>query len=390
MSQLLLLITISFLSLTTFAADTTSFHKRFEIQTNQNGEKIIVDKSLLENVSMENYIRNLASYLMVTDSTMGQIPTCKGAEYEKPDPKTMESFAKAFEWLKKMNVGKLLTEEKFLKFLNELGNLADQHTRDPDYVIMANLDNPTYFYKQEFGKFLGRQLKKLIKNQLELASYTKIITFIADDYIQHIVNKKTYHQNMLSYYLEVVPAEELGFTELEKNRARASIADSRLSFGFKGFSESKKIKRNFNRYGADQWEKYDKNSENRWEKHAEKFDARIEKIDSFFSIASYKNSPITINLSVKKDRTDDKPSFAYDDECPNFLYEVRKNYELIRVALGMSPVPYSGKLFTLFKSKYQPQAMSEGLYSAYLESTQQEEKNSNVQKQSMNPLLSDI
>ncbi len=368
--------------------DLTHFNERFEVRTNEANERIIVSKTILDKVSIETYVRNLASFLMEAElSAPFALPTCQGVAYEKPDPKAMESFERAFDWLKKTNVGKLLTEEKFLKFLNELSKLSDEYTKDPDYVIMANLDNPTYFYKKQFGKFLSGQLKKLIKNQLELASYVKILTFIADDYTRHILNKKTYHQNMLAFYLESVPAEQLGLTELDKNRALSSIADSRLSFGIKGMSESRKIKKDFDSYGYKKWEKSSMDAEKRWNKHANLFDSRLEKQTSGFSLVSHGQSPIVVNTGVKKDKSNDRPSYVFDKECPEFVYDMRKNYEFIRIALGMSPIPYSSRLFTIFKSRYQSQAMSEGSYSAYLEAIGQAEVKEFILKQSMNPLL---
>lgn len=390
MQKIFILIVLMLLPKITLATDfdLTQFHERFEIKTNEANEKIIVSKTLLDKVSIETYVRNLASFLMEAEmSAPFALPTCQGVAYEKPDPKAMESFEKAFDWLKKTNVGKLLTEEKFLKFLGELAKLSDEYTKDPDYIIMANLDNPTYFYKKQFGKFLGNQLKKLIKNQLELASYVKLITFVADDYTRHVLNKKTYHQNILAFYLESVPSDQLGLTEQEKNRALSSIADSRLSFGFSGMSKSKKIKNNFDSYGYDLWAKSSVDAEKRWNKHQGLFDSRLEKQTSVFSVVSHGQSPIVVNLGVKKDKSSDKPSYVYDKECPDFVYEMRKNYEFIRIALGMSPIPYSSRLFTVFKSKYQPQAMSEGSYAGYLEATGDAETKAVIQKQSMNPLL---
>lgn len=388
MKRIFLFIGLLFFSSTTFAIDLTHYHRRFELQINQAGERVIVDKTILENISLEAYIKNLADYLMEAQLNRPyDLPACKGVEYERPDPNAYRNFERAFEWLKKTNIGKLLTDEKFIKFLKDLQLLADQYTKDPDYVVMANLDNPTFFYSKQFGKFLQKQIRSLIKSQLELAPYAKVITYISDDYIRLILAKKNYHQNILRFYLEASTANELGLTELEINRALSSIEDSRLSFGFSGIRDSRKIKKDFDGYGFKRWEKSEKDAEKRWTKHEKLFDSRLDRLTSTFSLVSYSESPIIINNGNKKDRGNDRPSYTYDKECPKFVYTMRKNYELIRVVLGMSPVPYSSRLFSLFKSRYQPQAMSEAALVGYFESTGRAEEAAIIQKQSINPLL---
>ena len=69
MKYFLLLIALSFTSKISFAqADLSHFKNRFEIKINQDNEKIIVDKSLVKDLSMDNYIKNLATYLTAEDA----------------------------------------------------------------------------------------------------------------------------------------------------------------------------------------------------------------------------------------------------------------------------------------------------------------------------------
>src|SRR4051812_42472324 len=97
--------------------DLSHYKNRFEIQMNTEKEKIIIDKSILENLSIEVYIKNLATYLAVSDTDFeNETFACKGFEYEKPDLELSKSYAKALEWMKKTDIGKLLVDEKFLKF----------------------------------------------------------------------------------------------------------------------------------------------------------------------------------------------------------------------------------------------------------------------------------
>ncbi len=368
--------------------DLSHFKNRFELKVNETGEKIIVDKSLLEDLSIETYVRSLATYLTAADAEpIDVLPACKGYEYEKPDPELMKSFSKAFDWMKKSNLGAMLVDPKFLKFLNDVDLETKKVINDPQFVVVANLDNSTYFYKKAFIKYLSNKLQDLAKSYFNSTVFLKPVTYVADDYANFIVHKKMYHQNILSYYLETMKPEDLGLTEIEKKRALSSILDSRLSFGFGGYWESRKIKNNFDEHGFNKLQESDKGAEKRWSKHANIFDERIYKVNSIFSGALFGADPIIINLGSKKEKTDDKPSLAFDEKCPEFLYESRRRFEFARVALGMASIPYSGQLFSLVKSKYQPQALSEGMYYGYLESTNQYDKKEAVLKQSMNPLL---
>lgn len=388
MKFLLFILLISVIPNISLAQNLGPYQNRFEIQVNEDGERLIVDKTILENVSIETYIKNLAKYLKPDDLNMAfNIPSCKGVSYEKPDLKLMKNFEKAFDWMKQSNLGQLLEDEKFLQFLKEVEKLGKAFTDDPSYAVMANLDNPTYFYKQQFMKYVQKQIKKLVKSQIELAPYLKVISYIADDYTNMIALKKTYHQNILAYYLETAIPEDLNLSESDRARALSSIAESRLSFGFSGQYKSSKIKKNFETYGLDLLKKVDNDGEKRWNKFSTLFDLRLYKLTASFSEVSFEGNPIYINVSVKKDKLINEPSFVFDNECPDFVYQIRKNYEFIRVALGMSPIPYSSKLFTLIKAKYQPQALNEGAFVGFLESTNQDTQKKNILKQSMNPLL---
>lgn len=387
----MLLIAVCFIfSKSVFAQDydLSHFKERFEIKMNEEGEKVIVDKTLLQDISMDVYIKNLSTYFSATEADETEaIPDCKGYDYEKPNPQLMKSFQKTFDWMKKTNLSQLLTNEKFLKFVNDIELESDKYTKDPQFVVVANLDNPTYFYKKAFIKFLKDKLVDLAKGYFNSTIFLKPVTFIGDDYSSYIARKKLYHQNILAYYLETVPAEELGLTEVEAHKALSSIIDSRLSFGLGGWWESRKVKNDFEGYGYSQLQENDKDAEKRWTKYSKEFDSRVEKISHNFSVASYSESPLVINLGNKKEKFDDHPSLAFDDQCPDFLYKNRRRFELIRVAIGMAPIPYSGKLFTLVKSKYESQALNEAYYYAYLESTNQSDKKEYILKQSMNPLL---
>lgn len=390
MKHLLLFIAICSIPKISFAShyDLSHFQNRFEIKVNEANEKIIVDKTLINDLSIQTYIKNLAPYLTADNSeVVDVVPTCKGYEYEKPDPELMKSFAKAFEWMKKSNLGAMLVEPKFLEFISKVELETKKFTNDPQFVVVANLDNSSYFYKKAFLKYLNKQLNNLVKSYFNSTIYLKPVTYIASDYANFIVHKKLYHQNILSYYLETMNPADLGLTELERNRALSSIIDSKLSFGFGGYWESKKIKNNFDGHGLKRLEEADKDAEKRWSKHEKIFDSRAFKVNSAFSEVNFSGEQIAVNLADKKAKTDDKPSLAYDDKCPEFQYESRKRFEFTRVALGMSPIPYSSQLFSVVKSKYQPQAMSEGMYYGYLEATNQFLKKEAVLKQSMNPLL---
>lgn len=389
MKSLLVLVIMSF-SISSFAGnfDLSRFKERFEITKNEKGEKVIVDKSLLNDLGMDIYIKNLATYLTASDAdVVEEIPNCKGFEFEKPDPKLMKDFKKAFDWMKKTNLGALLTDPKFLKFVMEVETETSKVINDPQFIVAANLENPTYFYKTAFSKFLSQKLIGLARSYFGASALLKPVTYIGDDYANFLISKKMYHQSILSYYLENMNPGELGLTETEKRRALSSIIDSKLSFGFGGGSESNKIKKNFDEYGYKKLMETDQKAEKLWSKNSELFDERIYKINSYFSEVVYQGELLIINLGDKKAKNQDLPSLAYDEKCSDFLYQHRRRYELIRVALGMSPIPYSSGLFATVKSKYQPQALSEGMFYGYLEATNQDWMMPAVLKQSMNPLL---
>lgn len=390
MKYILLLVVVLILPRISLAQnyDLSHFKDRFEIKLNEKGEKIIVDKTLLQDLSIGTYIKNLATYFTAEDADQSEeVPNCKGYEYEKPNPELMKSFEKAFEWMKKTNLGTLLVDEKFLKFIDAVEAESNKFTKDPQFVVVANLDNSSYFFDEAFMKFLKEKIGDLAESYFETTIFLKVVTYIGDDYSDFIANKKLYHQNILSYYLETIPAEELGLTEVEKNKALSSIVDSRLSFGFGGYWEHRKVKKDFEGYGYSKLLASDKSAEKRWEQYSKEFDGRLNKINHNFSEVSFGESPIVINLGDKKERFDKHPSLTFDSQCPDFLYTSRRRFELVKVALGVSPIPYSSKLFYLVKSKYQSQALSEGFYYGYLESTNQTAKKEYILKQSMNPLL---
>lgn len=372
------------------ATDLAHFHARFQVTTNAQGHKVIIDRSLNQDSGLVKYVQNLATFLKPSRSEFDVIfpeDMCKGIQYEKPNEDIGNMVETAIGWMQKTQIGNVLTDPKFIAFLQKVNSEGNQFVKDPDYQVMANLDSPKYFYKKAAPKFFLKKLKGLAEEYFTSGNpYLKVVTFVVNDYTNWVGRSKAYHQNYLRFYLETQKAEDLGLTESERLRALSSIEDSELSFGIKGIIASNKIEKDFEGYGAAKLADIDKEGEKRWSKYDKHFEERISKLSSHHSLVNFEGSPIYVNVVTKKSILDKKLSFAFDAECPLFQYQNRRRYELARVALSIFPIPYSDKLSKLFRTKYETQSVEEGFLYAHLESENDTNK-SYILKQSVNPLL---
>lgn len=372
------------------AADLSHFHARFQITTNAQGDKIIVDRTLNQDSGLVRYVKNLATYLKPSQAEFTGVfanAQCKGIQYENPNEDIGNMVDTAIEWMQKTQIGNVLTDPKFLEMLQKINNEGNQFVKDPDYQVMANLNNPTYFYKKAAPKFFLKKLKGLAENYFTSGNpYLKVVTFVINDYAMWVGRSKVYHQNYLRYYLETQKAEDLGLTESERLKALSSIEDSKLAFNFKGLFASGKIVKDFEGYGAEKLAEADAEGEKRLEKSDKLFEGRLDKISAYYSLVSFQGSPLFLNLPTRKSLLNKQPSFAFDDECPDFQYQNRRRYELARVALSIFPIPYADKVSKLFRTKYESQSLDEGMLYAAFESENDANK-SYILKQSVNPLL---
>lgn len=368
-----------------YSKDFNTFKENFELVRNDDGERIFVDKKIRENNSFSQYILNLSTYLKTEEQF--NFESCPSYKYEKLSKDVDEKIDKIANLLKKSEIGKILASKKFISFVKKVESLTEKIVLDKKYPVMANVDNSKYFFKYAIFKTLKNKLIGIAKKSFEATVYLNLANFIIDDYIRHLKRKKTYRQNAFMYYLLSYSNEDFQLSKKSHMRAITSIYESRISPSFKGIFKSIKIRKYFTKYGTRKIRKAKKNSKGFFKEHKDLFGEVDTSVHEFFIKTTLNASPIFINLKSSQGKIRKKPSIVFDKSCSDLTEKLRRRYEVIRIAFGVIPIPFSGEIFKFIKALYSSQSIEEGfLYGYFLDNNMQEEMTI-LKNQSVNPFL---
>lgn len=364
------------------------FQERFELTKNANGETLIIDKKLLENVSVLNFLSYLKEVFETKELATSTNPTCVATDYDKKSEVVYNLVKKTIELMSKFQFDLIVKSEGFEKFLSKFEGEFNNYISKESVRAMANLDNPTYFVKNNRKGYIVEKLKKLIKDSIQIPGGVKLALFFGETYQDYVLQKRVYEQNILLSYLLTFSADQLGLTEIQQQQAISSIFESRINVGkyFSAKKESKKAQENWLGYGAEKIADMRDNAQKRWDKNKKTFDMEIRRFEPIFSLAQYKSNPIYVNLGFKKGTFSAKPALTFDEACADYIYLKRFGYGLVRIGMDVLGVPFSSTIDKLIIEQYQNHIPLEGLLYGVFE-IEKSKLIEDLRRQAMNPFM---
>lgn len=418
------------------------FKDRFKIVTNDDGEKVIIDSKIKENLDIENYIKNLGNYFGLKKAERRAYLSyqCAAREYDKPK-KEEKLFDLPFTIAQRSDIIKRLTQFSTSDRAKSIRDEVQKRLIDNEYPVLVNLNNPKYFAKYRLKDALIKKLLDEVISLLDIGTAVRVFKLVRDSYYNHIYNKKKFSQHMLFYYLTQHSAEDLGLTESQKNRALSSFYESQLYSANVSLKDlikrsakinAKKLKKeikqgqvdkenlidsiseeiadDFENYGRLEFQRVlgnigrrngwlrDNTDLNPGNRILLPFAARVSYNSGEFIIDTLKpkyylrtNVKEADNQSVLVEKT--MPSVVYDADCPTYNYEARRAKRSAQVALRLNPIPlrdkwakYVNKIW--YKNlNYDSNVDSEAIIYARMVDHGKMEIAETILRQSMNPLL---
>ena len=387
----MLTITLSLASPSGWAQNLEPFHQRIEILRDKAGR--IKSLRLRENKFLfQEYIEEL-NFLVVNLQ--------KNSDFKY---KSVENI------LQSQNISNWTSSQKLM--INQTINLI----KDPKlvkamqnpklYTVMVRIEHemnvaffefntlampykPLSFYRSSFTEQFILWATDFAASQLRLNTAVNLAKYLAFRLINFGIERRTYFQNYIIHYLKKVGPEKLGMTKEEGSLILSSIYESRIEFY--EFWDVLKAKADWYNFGN----KYHKREISTCAERFKNYRDPQKKhyyYDFKFVEVNYAGATKVFNLLNRRSRLSGSPSIAYSASDPNQLLVERILFEVIKMALELSPAPgaATAPLNWFISGMYKNQITTEGALLAYLESIGDLERAEIMIRQSLNPFITSL
>jgi hypothetical protein len=253
--------------------------------------------------------------------------------------------------------------------------------------VMANLQDPKYFYSRAVAHKLANIGFSLAKKYLDSVPLLNIATAVINEAISNVQDRRHFHQNMLLFYFERFEPAALGMTKDDVNFAKSSIYESKIPWFL--FPESNKAKANWKYYGSDYFGFYQMQADNTLEAAAKNYSEVGERLCFSFVVVTEKDQKKIVNLVDRKFMFSKMPANAYLFNAPQKIERQRRLLRLVQMGLQFVPLPSMLRsAFNMFiNSLYQNQEKTEGALYGYFESSGLGQHANTILNQTLNPYL---
>ena len=388
-----------------FAKSADAFNKRFQVIRSEDGKLIGVrDRTLPVKFSVAPYIAMIKSQLVQEQSLLRS--NLASGEYEsqvravldedrelllsqgytqKDYERYVQTVVDSLKQLAVVNVENVFTNPAFNEVVSKYeGKLTDAILLlDP--TIMANVQDPTFFYKRNVTYKAVSWALDFARKRLSQIPILNTVSYIVVQVEKLITERRNFHQNMLLHYLENFDEKELGLTHDEVNMIWSSIYESRIPWY--AFWESSSAKGNWMKYGVDNFYGNFRAATARLQKAGAIYTSVDDRMNYAFQKVTYNNEKVVVNLFDNESMFQSRPAVAYNYDRPTQI--ARKRVMLTLAQLGLSFVPLNASIKdtagNFIKSYYAKQKITEGALYGYFESMGDDSGLRQVKVQYMNP-----
>lgn len=390
MSRLIILSLGLLLSFSAFAQDLAiqGFNKRFELVRDDQGKMTVIKlKKVTSKFSIMPFIEQVKSDLMNEQSEfIGLTEGQKEAEVDNMlyemglDPYAKSNGSEEAQRIKEsiMNIANINVEDTFRElnkkaFWKEFESRLNEAFLFIDPTILANLEDPRFFYRREVTYQVVKWALEQAKKRFATVPVLNIASFVIVRVHEMMLEQRHFHHNMLLHYFETIPETKLGMTKEEVDRTVSSIFEYRI--GATNIFESNRATADWLNYGMNKFYMQVRAGNTRirnWEGPMTNVNfENVEKLNFAFASVTHQGSRKIYHLHHMNHSFSSKPSMAYDYANPKKVKRNRALLNIAGVALGFIQIPgwIKSSVINFMDSMYVQQVRMEGALVGYFEST---------------------
>lgn len=390
MSRLIILSLGLLLSFSAFAQDLAiqGFNKRFELVRDDQGKMTVIKlKKVTSKFSIMPFIEQIKSDLSKEQSEfIGLTEGQKEAEVDNMlyemglDPYAKSNGSEEAQRIKEsiMNIANINVEDTFRElnkkaFWKEFESRLNEAFLFIDPTILANLEDPRFFYRREVTYQVVKWALDQAKKRFATVPVLNIASFVIVRVHEMMLEQRHFHHNMLLHYFETIPETKLGMTKEEVDRTVSSIFEYRI--GATNIFESNRATADWLNYGMNKFYMQVRAGNTRirnWEGPMTNVNfENVEKLNFAFASVTHQGSRKIYHLHHMNHQFSSKPSMAYDYANPKKVKRNRALLNIAGVALGFIQIPgwIKSSVINFMDSMYVQQVRMEGALVGYFEST---------------------
>lgn len=388
----LFLLSHSFVS----ASSLDFFHKRFKFERKDGNLLIVRDTTLSAKFSINPFLKQVREMIIQEQELMN---SKTDYDYElkslfaegstqsltELDNSDIELVINSMKELRSLDIDQIFKNDIFKDFIQKFELKLKDVLLMADPTIVANVSDPTYFYKKHVtGQVLTWGLN-LAKKTFSQVPFLNTASFVLTKVTKMFLEKRHYHQNMLLHYLEKFEAKDLGITHSEANQIFSSIYESRIAWF--AFWESAAAKADWEHYGTNKFFQSIRAVNTKFRSTRGQYDSVGKRLNYAFIEANYKGRDVVLNLFDSQNMISSKPSIALDLNSPAKIKRLRAVLHLAQLGVSFISLPDFIKSMAqnFMKSFYEKQQITEGALQAYLESNGLVNQSSVLRSQYLNP-----
>jgi len=393
---LVIAVMLSFASLN--AASLEGFNKRFKLKRNSAGE--------LTSVKMVKFTKkfSLRPYLVqIKNDLKSEIDRMKQKSYQAELDMFIDQISdddalkaagddnplivrEALENLPNVDVDKTFNEVQKKNVLAKFEFDLKKAMKMLDLSIIADPTDARYFYRKNVTYQVVQKALNFAAKRFDSIPLLNFASFLIVKVHDLVLEQRLFNQNMLLHYLENFDAKALGMSELELDKVRSSIYESRI--GALNYLESNRAAKNWEKYGADKFFTIVRSSNTRLRRSGNLY-GKTTRINYGFAHATLDGDKVILDTVNKKHTFSSKMPVAYYYAKPGKVKRFRGLLELANAGLGFLPIPgwIKSNVQGFVESFYVDQRRDEGALVGFFESNENFNMLNAIKEQNKNPYI---
>jgi len=358
------------------------FFKRFELIKKGGHIVNIVDRSLKDYPIFEQY-QKWSLDLFTKANSYKNNPTLL-SEWDifintqlNDNERPTLSFVDILMSINEKDLKQIIYSENVKQVINFYEIELKKITENETYAIVANLNDPTYFYTSNRRNFFNRKIEKWCREYLKDEKIAYFVRNYLSRNFDHLQMRRKFHQSILEYYLLKFSASDLGLTSLEKSQALSSVKEGMLPWW--NLLEIAKVRK--------QWPYYGEKSLSNNKIDGNKFDGQIakEKITNYHQLFEKEGNETIKDLATTGGLYLKSPVDIYFYHDTSKVLKMRSLIELLYLGLSLQS-PNIGTLAQkiFLKSLTDETRIHEGSLVAYFEQQNEKEQARQLRLQLVN------
>jgi len=363
-----------------------AFYKRFTGERDAKGKlQFIRDRWIKPGFSLDPLIEQVKHDLQI-EQTRPLEQSYAEIDTTIDDAKARSGAKKAVKAIHGVDLNNIFDNALMKNILKNYEQLLSEHVAFDVDVLAAPADN-AFFYRKAVTHEIMVQALKFAAKQLNNAPILGVADYIIETAEKLVRERRTYHQNMLLYYLEKFKPEDLGLTHDEVMHVTSSIFESRLvALSYLDHTMARDM---WDIYGGLMFDSMYRTAQENLEgyQNLKYYEKTGERVALPFLEVTEKGVHKIINLLDKKHEYSQKPAVAYYYDNPNLVAEKRLLCQVIQIGAHLLPLSSVGMQYIdeFAESSYANQRITEGWLVGYFEANADQKAVQTLYKQNMNP-----